>query len=51
MASRAAIPNYALFGDEKADISPGFGHIETIAERSVLHDCVDRRAKRTPLAG
>lgn len=38
MAGSAAIPNYALFGEERADISAGFGHIETIAERSVLHD-------------
>jgi len=33
-----AIPRYALYGEGAADPRGGFAHIETIAERSALHD-------------
>lgn len=33
-----AIPTYALYGEGAARTSGGFAHIETIAERSALHD-------------
>jgi AraC family transcriptional regulator, transcriptional activator of pobA len=33
-----AIPTYALYGEGVARSSGGFAHIETIAERSALHD-------------
>ncbi|NLR71604.1 helix-turn-helix domain-containing protein [Novosphingobium sp. ERN07] len=33
-----AIPTYALYGEGTARSSGGFTHIETIAERSALHD-------------
>ena len=36
--SRATIPSFGLFGDSAGDASAGFVHIETIAERSSLHD-------------
>lgn len=32
------IPSYLLYGEESAESLAGFGHIETIAERSALHD-------------
>ena len=32
------IPSHVLFGDGNTENPPGFGHIETIAERSALHD-------------
>jgi AraC family transcriptional activator of pobA len=32
------IPNYSLYGDSGENNPVGFGHIETIAERSSLHD-------------
>lgn len=34
----AAIPTYALYGEGAAKAAGGFAHIETIAERSALHD-------------
>ena len=33
-----AIPRYALYGEGHATVRGGFAHIETIAERSALHD-------------
>lgn len=33
-----AIPRYALYGEGEAPAPGGFAHIETIAERSALHD-------------
>lgn len=33
-----AIPRYALYGEGTAQNTGGFAHIETIAERSALHD-------------
>lgn len=33
-----AIPRYALYGEGMAPTAGGFAHIETIAERSALHD-------------
>lgn len=33
-----AIPRYALYGEGQALVPGGFAHIETIAERSALHD-------------
>ncbi len=33
-----AIPRYALYGEGQAPALGGFAHIETIAERSALHD-------------
>jgi AraC family transcriptional activator of pobA len=33
-----AIPRYALYGEGQAPAPGGFAHIETIAERSALHD-------------
>lgn len=33
-----AIPSYALYGEGEALLPGGFAHIETIAERSALHD-------------
>lgn len=33
-----AIPRYALYGEGQAQVPGGFAHIETIAERSALHD-------------
>jgi len=33
-----AIPRYALYGEGQASAPGGFAHIETIAERSALHD-------------
>jgi AraC family transcriptional activator of pobA len=33
-----AIPRYALYGEGHAPAQGGFAHIETIAERSALHD-------------
>ncbi len=33
-----AIPSYALYGEGRADGPASFAHIETIAERSALHD-------------
>jgi AraC family transcriptional activator of pobA len=33
-----AIPSYGLFGEGAGHNAPGFAHIETIAERSSLHD-------------
>lgn len=33
-----AIPRYALYGEGEALLPGGFAHIETIAERSALHD-------------
>ncbi|WP_421837755.1 helix-turn-helix domain-containing protein [Novosphingobium sp.] len=33
-----AIPRYALYGEGHAAAAGGFAHIETIAERSALHD-------------
>ncbi|KPF85300.1 helix-turn-helix domain-containing protein [Novosphingobium sp. AAP93] len=33
-----AIPRYALYGEGDPSTSGGFAHIETIAERSALHD-------------
>jgi AraC family transcriptional activator of pobA len=38
MSHPAAIPNYLLYGEANDEILTGFGHIETIAERSALHD-------------
>lgn len=34
----AAIPSYALYGEEHAPDQPDFLHVETIAARSTLHD-------------
>lgn len=34
----AAIPTFALYGEDGWNSPPGFGHIETIAARSLLHD-------------
>lgn len=34
----AVIPRYALYGEGDPSTSGGFAHIETIAERSALHD-------------
>jgi len=34
----AAIPTFALYGEDDWQNPVGFGHIETIASRSVLHD-------------
>ncbi|MEP6869434.1 MAG: helix-turn-helix domain-containing protein [Novosphingobium sp.] len=34
----ATIPSYVLYGEEAGANPTGFGHIETIAERSLLHD-------------
>jgi AraC family transcriptional activator of pobA len=34
----AAIPSYALYGEDQAPDQPYFLHIETIATRSTLHD-------------
>ena len=33
-----AIPSFALYGEDGWTSPPGFGHIETIAARSLLHD-------------
>jgi AraC family transcriptional activator of pobA len=33
-----AIPSYGLFGEGSGHDAPGFAHIETIADRSSLHD-------------
>lgn len=33
-----AIPTFALYGEDGWNSPPGFGHIETIAARSTLHD-------------
>jgi AraC family transcriptional regulator, transcriptional activator of pobA len=38
MKPAAAIPSFALFGEEDPGQLAGFGHIETIAARSSLHD-------------
>ena len=35
---QSAIPSYGLFGEDAAPHAAGFAHIETIAERSSLHD-------------
>jgi AraC family transcriptional activator of pobA len=37
-APTASIPTYGLFGESHAPNPAGFAHIETIAERSSLHD-------------
>lgn len=38
MQAAAAIPSYALYGEDAAPDAAGFAHIETIAARSALHD-------------
>lgn len=38
MADQTDIPTFALYGENAWQSPAGFGHIETIAERSVLHD-------------
>lgn len=38
MARPTAIPSYRLYGEASDENVAGFGHIETIAERSALHD-------------
>lgn len=38
MTAPSAIPSYRLYGEDNAEGLAGFGHIETIAERSALHD-------------
>lgn len=37
MARPGTIPSFLLYGETHDEILPEFGHIETIAERSVLH--------------
>lgn len=38
MVEQSTIPTFALYGENAWHGPAGFGHIETIAERSVLHD-------------
>lgn len=38
MPRPTAIPNYMLYGETNGENLAGFAHIETIAERSALHD-------------
>lgn len=38
MSAPATIPTYLLYGEPNGERPAGFGHIETIAERSALHD-------------
>ncbi|WP_324696471.1 helix-turn-helix domain-containing protein [Novosphingobium aerophilum] len=38
MTTARPVPSYVLYGEDIPDSSPEFGHIETIAARSSLHD-------------